>query len=263
MNQGWVVSMFTVRYKTSYYLRLHKPEIPRPISYPDNMDTVVVSIGGSVLVPDDDDNTYIVELAAVLKEVSEQVKLYVTVGGGRIARYYIRLGRDLGADESYLDDVGIEVSRINARMLIVALGDYAYHLPAKTFDEALSAAKDHKIVVMGGTHPGHTTDAVSAMLGERAGAVRVVNATSVDGVYTADPNLDPNAKKLDRIGFDELVRICMKVGAGAGPNVVFDPLGAKIVARSKTETRVVHGRELEELRKALLGQDFNGTIIRD
>lgn len=225
------------------------------------MDTVVVSIGGSILVPDDHDNTYIVELAGMLKDVAGQVRLFVTVGGGRIARYYIELGRNLGADESYLDDVGIEVSRINARMLIVALGDCAYHLPAKTFDEALSASKGHKIVIMGGTHPGHTTDAVSAMLGERAGAARLVNATSVDGVYTADPNKFPDAKKLDRIGFDELLRICLKVEGGAGPNVVFDPLGAKIVARSKIETRVVHGRNLVELKKALLGQEFEGTVI--
>ena len=101
------------------------------------------------------------------------------------------------------------------------------------------------------------------MLGERAGAARIVNATSVDGVYTADPNKFPDAKKLDRIGFDELVRICLQVAGGAGPNVVFDPLGAKIVARSKIETRVVHGRNLAELKKALLGQEFEGTVISD
>ncbi len=227
------------------------------------METVVVSIGGSVLVPDDHDNTYIIKLAKMLKDVSEKVRLFVVAGGGRIARYYIKLGRDMGADESYLDDVGIEVSRLNARMLIVALGDAAYHIPAKTFDEALSASKGHKIVLMGGTHPGHTTDAVSAMLGERAGAVRLVNATSVDGVYTSDPNKDPGAKKLDKLNFKELLSICLVVGGGAGPNVVFDPLGAKIVARSKIETRVVHGRDLAELKKALLGLEFKGTVISE
>jgi uridylate kinase len=225
------------------------------------MDTVVVSIGGSILVPDQDDNTYIVELAKMLKEVSQEIKLYVVVGGGRIARYYIKLGRGLGADESYLDDIGIEVSRLNARMLIIALGQYASHLPAKNFDEALSAAKDHKVVCMGGTHPGHTTDAVAAMLGERAGAKRLVNATSVDGVYTADPKKFPDAKKLDKLTFVELIKICMVSDPGAGPSVVFDPLGAKIVARSRIETRVVHGRDLPELKKAILGEKFKGSVI--
>ena len=197
----------------------------------------------------------------MLNKLSEKYRLFVVVGGGRIARYYIKLARSLGTDESYLDEIGIEVTRLNARMLIVALGENAYHLPAKTFDEALSASKGHKIVVMGGTHPGHTTDAVSAMLGERAGAVRLVNATSVDGVYTADPKKDPEAKRLANMNYKELLEICLKVEPGAGPNIVFDPLGAKIVARSKIETRVVHGRELAELRKAIEGQEFHGTII--
>ena len=226
------------------------------------METVVISIGGSILVPDQDDNTYIKELASMLNELSESFRIFVVVGGGRIARYYIKLARSLGADESYLDDVGIEVTRLNARMLICALGDSAYHLPAKTFDEALSASKGHKIVVMGGTHPGHTTDAVSAMLGERAGASRLVNATSVDGVYTEDPKKNPDAKHLAALSYNELLDICLKVKGGAGPNVVFDPLGPKLARRLERHGRVVHGRQLEELRKAIEGKDFHGTIIR-
>ncbi len=236
------------------YIGVNSPPIP--------MDTVVVSIGGSILVPDDDDKDYIVKLAKMLNRISGQVNLFIVVGGGRIARYYIKLGRSLGADESYLDEIGIQVTRLNARMLIIALGDSAYHVPAERFDEALSAAKNHKIVIMGGTHPGHTTDAVSAMLGERAGAVRLVNATSVDGVYTADPKKDPKAKRLESMPFERLIEICMKVAPGAGPNVVFDPLGAKIVARSGIETRVVQGRDLKELENAILGKKFHGTIIK-
>ncbi len=227
------------------------------------MENVVISIGGSILVPDDHDTSYIKELADMLLRIKKDAKLFIVVGGGRIARYYIRLGRDLGADESYLDDVGIAVTRLNARMLITALGDSAYHVPAVSFDEAIMAAKNHDIVIMGGTHPGHTTDAVSAMLGERVGAVRLINATSVDGVYTSDPKKDPDAKRLPTVSFSELVRICLQVEGGAGPNVVFDPLGAKIIARSGIETRIVHGRELVELEKAILGNDFHGTIVSD
>ena len=225
------------------------------------MQNVVISIGGSILVPDDHDTTYISELAEMLIKISKHVNLFIVVGGGRIARYYIKLGRDLGADESYLDDVGIEVTRLNARMLITALGKLANHAPAKNFDEAITASKNHEIVVMGGTHPGHTTDAVSAMLGERVGACRLINATSVDGVYTEDPKKNPNAQRLPVVSFDELIRICLQVEGGAGPNVVFDPLGAKIIARSGIETRVVHGRDLKELAKAILGQEFHGTVV--
>ncbi|MCK5038999.1 MAG: UMP kinase [Thermoplasmata archaeon] len=225
------------------------------------MQNVVISIGGSILVPDDHDTSYISELAEMLTRIAKTTKLFIVVGGGRIARYYIKLGRDLGADESYLDDIGIDVTRLNSKMLITALGKLAYHIPAKTFDEAMLASKNHEIVIMGGTHPGHTTDAVSAMLGERVGADRLINATSVDGVYTEDPKKNPDAKRLPIVSFDELIRICLQVEGGAGPNVVFDPLGAKIIARSGIETRVVHGRDLKELEKAILGQEFHGTIV--
>lgn len=227
------------------------------------MDKVVISIGGSILVPDDEDTKYIEDLAAMLKELAAKYKLYVVVGGGRIARYYIKIGRVLKADESYLDDMGIEVTRLNARLLIAALGDKAYHIPAKNFDEALNASKSHDIVVMGGTHPGHTTDAVSVMLGERVRADRLINATSVDGVYTADPKKDPDAKKIDKLTFKELLDIVMKVEGGAGPNVVFDHLGTQILARAKIPTCIVHGRDLEALRNAVEGKEFKGTIVKE
>ena len=107
------------------------------------METVVLSLGGSVLVKDENDTSYLRKLAKILIGVSATQKLYVVVGGGKIARYYIKEGRELGADESFLDEMGIEVTRLNARLLIVALGDHAYHVPPKNYDEALHAGRTH------------------------------------------------------------------------------------------------------------------------
>ncbi|HIH01833.1 TPA: UMP kinase, partial [Thermoplasmata archaeon] len=155
------------------------------------MDTVVLSLGGSVLVRDEDNTSYIRELAEMLLEVSESAKLFVVTGGGRIARYYIREARSFGAPESFLDEMGIEVTRLNARLLIAALGEHANHIPPVDYKEAVLAAKHNRIVVMGGVSPGITTDAVSSILAERVRADRLVNATSVDRVYTADPAKNP------------------------------------------------------------------------
>jgi uridylate kinase len=225
------------------------------------MDKVVISIGGSVLVPDEHDTKYIRALASMLKELSENCKIYIVTGGGRIARYYITSGRALGADEHYLDELGIEVTRLNARLLIKALGDHAYPKPAESFEEASKAGESHKIVVMGGTAPGHTTDAVSAILTEKVGAVRLVNATNVDGVYDSDPKKNDDAKKFDRMSYEQLRNVSLKKHDRAGPTVIFDPKGAEIIAKAKIPLYVCQGRDLDTLKNAILGKKFKGTIV--
>jgi len=227
------------------------------------VESVVLSLGGSVLIKDEaPDTAYIRALSKVLIGLSSKYKLFVVTGGGKIARHYISAGRDLGADESYLDEMGIEVTRLNARLMIIALGDRASHTPPKNYDEAVSAAKNHSIVVMGGVSPGITTDAVSALLAERVKAKRLVNATSVEGAYTEDPKKNPNAQLIPRMSHRELISLVSTTSAGAGPSTVFDPVGARVIERSKILLSIVNGRDLSNLREALEGNAFSGTLVQ-
>ena len=66
------------------------------------------------------------EYAAVLRQVSEKHRVFVVVGGGGEARRYIDAMRTLGVDEGTCDEIGILVTRLNATLLIAALGDSAY-----------------------------------------------------------------------------------------------------------------------------------------
>jgi len=226
------------------------------------METVVLSLGGSVLLKDDGpDTSYMRALSKLLIALSVKHKLYVVTGGGNIARQYIKAGRILGADESYLDEMGIEVTRLNARLMIIALRDWAYHSPPKNYEEAVHAGKNHSVVVMGGVSPGITTDAVSALVAERVKAKRLVNATSVDGAYTADPKKDPDAARIPRMSHRELVELVGTAPHGAGPNHVFDPVGARVLERSKISLAIVDGRDLTNLRNAIEGKRFNGTTV--
>lgn len=227
------------------------------------MEKVVVSLGGSVLVPGDDDARYLAELASLFREVSKQVKLFVVTGGGRIARYYIETGRALGIVERTLDGLGIEATRLNARLLGGALKGASNLTPASTYSEAARLARRRPIVLMGGTGPGHTTDRVSVSLARFVRASRIVNATSVDGVYTADPKQDPHARMLERITFEELVELAGGGRWSAGPSIVFDPVAAKILARERIPLAVVRGRDLTAVRHAILGLPFHGTSVSD
>lgn len=227
------------------------------------MDTVVVSIGGSILIQDKDDIGFFKKLAKALLDKSANHKLYVVTGGGKMAREYIHIGRELGASETYLDEIGIDITRLNARLLITALGEKAYHMPARIIEEALQAGRTNQIVVMGGLHPGFTTDAVSAMMAERVDAKWLVNATSVPGVFSADPRMNPDAKMIEKMTYDELITIVDKGERAAGPHIVFDPLAARIVKRSHIRTIVCDGRNLQALMSAIDGDGSAGTLISD
>ena len=228
------------------------------------MEKVVVSLGGSIIVPGEDDARRIRALARLFRDVSSRVKLFLVTGGGRVARYYIETGRALGIGERPLDEMGIAITRLNARLLAGALRGRANREPATSYAQAARLARRFPIVIMAGTQPGHTTDRVAASLARFVGAAWIVNATSVEGVYSADPSRNPNAKLLRRVSFEELVRLTRASASWkAGPNVVFDPVAARVVARDRTPLRVVSGRDLGSLRSAILGLPFRGTVVDD
>ena len=222
------------------------------------MNTVVVSVGGSIIISDEPNMDYLKQLTALLNRLSQHVKLYVIVGGGRIARRYIALGRDLGLDEDRLDQLGIDVTRVNARTIAYLLGTANTDIPHTT-DEAIRLSS--RIVVMGGTDPKHSTDTVGAELAEKTHAVRFVNATNVDGIYDKDPNKFPDAKQLKEVSIDQLIAQYGTQWGAAGKNIFMDEPALAIIKRAKIPTFVVNGKRLDQLECAIRGQPFDGTRI--
>ena len=179
-------------------------------------DRVVVSIGGSILIPDHEDSVFIKELAQMITELNKEVQLVVICGGGKIARYYTNTSAELGASVFEQDLLGIGTTRLNAKLLALALGDISStEIPLNAADAA-NMSVPGKVVVMGGTEPGHTTDAVASMVAKEMEADRVVNATSVDAVHTHRPKKKTrSAKRLGKILIKELGNWCTKYTAQA------------------------------------------------
>lgn len=220
---------------------------------------IVVSIGGSVLTSDLDPKR-IQKYANSIEQLAKDHIVYVIVGGGRVAREYIETARVLGANNAECDVIGIDITRINARLLISALDHCAYLEPATSYHEAAKAALTGQIVVMGGLIPGQTTDAVSAVLAEYVGADLLINATSVDGVYSSDPNMNKDAKKFDTMTPAQLVDVVMKIDMVAGSNSPLDSLAAKIIQRCGIKTIVIDGKEPNNIIEAAAGR-HSGTLI--
>lgn len=222
------------------------------------MKTVVVSIGGSVVLSDEADALFLKKLTALFKKISKENKLFVIVGGGKIARRYIQLGRELGFDEDTLDQIGIDVTRVNARIITNLLGVSNKEIPHTTND---ALKYNLPIVVMGGTDPRHSTDQVGAELAEKTNAVRFVNATNVDGIFDKDPNKFQDARQLREVTIDHLIAQYGTTWGAAGKNIFMDEPALEIIKRAKIPTFIVNGKRLDQLEKALRGQPFDGTTI--
>ena len=97
---------------------------------------IVVAIGGSILIHDYNAKMFKI-YSDILKDLSKEHELFVVVGGGKPAREYISVVRELGCGEAQSDAIGIEVTRINAQLLLSALGDSAYQKVPENFKEAL------------------------------------------------------------------------------------------------------------------------------
>jgi len=226
------------------------------------MKTVVISLGGSILLPELNKNR-IREYVPVLASIAAKHRLFVVVGGGGGARDYIDAARALGVDEGTSDEIGIMVTRLNATLLIAALGNAAYPKVAESHADAKKFAEGGKIVVMGGITPGQTTDAVAAVLAERVGADVFVNVTSVPGVYDKDPKKYKTARHFPALTPAELLEIVGKIGLSAGSHAPLDIIAARIVERSHIPLVVLDGTSPKNLSAAILTGKFEGTIVSE
>jgi len=222
---------------------------------------VVVRIGGSVLASPPDP-VVINKYVSLLKDLKRQGhEVVAVVGGGSIARNFIRIAEEMGLSESEQDEIAISVSRLIAQLLVKGLADLGSRVVPASIDEAVELLKRGEVVVMGGLKPGMTTDAVAAMLAERLGADLLVKATDQEGIYSKDPRKYPDAKKIDVLSFDDLFRLFEEDRHRAGIHQVLDPEAVQLLQKKRTRTIVVNGFNPENIALAVRGENI-GTVIQ-
>ena len=231
-------------------------------------EVVIVALGGSLMYDGGDiDQQWVQDASKIIHMTAAAgTKIGIVVGGGHLARENIGTARKSGVTDTFdLDLIGIAATRHNATAFSSALKtlgvNVAQNVP-ETTSEAAKSMQNHSVIVMGGTIPGHTTDAVSINLAVDSGAKRCTIATNVDFVYDKAPQLNPDAIPFEEMSLADLQAI---VGPpehrGAGPNVVIDPIGVQIAIDNNIELALLNGRKLERLAKCLAGETFRGTII--
>jgi len=224
------------------------------------MSKVVLKLGGLAFDPELS-GARVSRYVEVIRKFSRKNQLVVVTGGGPISRKYIAAARELGASEAICDQVGIHVSRVNARLLVAGLGDSAFPEIPEHLEDLLTYVTSGLVVVAGGFQPAQSTNGVAALAAEATGAELLVNATDVDGVYTADPHKDPKAKRLDEVSVEELMRILSTEGFRAGEYALMDPLSLRVIERSGIPVTITDGRDPSNIAKALLGKRIGTRVV--
>ncbi len=219
---------------------------------------IVIKLSGKVFGMDN--TKTLKDYATFLVKISKICQPIVVAGGGKIARHYISHARLSGADESTLDELGIEVSRLNAKLLIYALKNKVYPHPPTNLQEVRHAVDSGLIVVTGGLHPGQSTNATAALIAEKIHATIFLNATDVDGIYDSDPNKNKNAKKFKRVDLKNLRNLLIHEDFVAGGYDLMDIVALKVIERSKIKTRVLKA-DIKKLEKAIKGIPVGTEII--
>ena len=232
------------------------------------MTTHIIALGGSLLRPEESDERSawfgrLRQLAVHLEGNGR--KLGIVVGGGLPAREGITLARSSFTDSYRLDMVGIAATRLNASILQQALLDIGCDvcpiIPTST-DEAAELLSEHHIVIMGGTTPGHTTDAVAVALARDSGSAHLVIATNVSHVYDSDPRTNEDAKPFESMTLAELAEITGTEALEPGASAAVDPIAVKWAIEAGLKIAVLDGRNLSLLEDALEGRPFEGTLIQ-
>ena len=228
-------------------------------------ETIVMSVGGSLIVPDQIDTTFLKTLKdLVTSEATESGRRFIIIaGGGKTARrYQDAAGEVTELTRDDLDWLGIHSTHLNGHLLRTIFRDIAYHIMIKNPDEVLDVPEQYKVIIAAGYRPGCSTDLRAVQIAEKIGAKTVINLSNTDYVYTDNPHTNPEAQKIEDITWADFRKLIPEDWA-PGLSAPFDPVAAKVAERDNIEVAQLNGLRLDHLRDYLAGQPFVGTRIHN
>lgn len=222
--------------------------------------TIIMSLGGSVIVPDKIDVHFLKNFKKIInKYTGKGHKFAIICGGGRLARDYQKAASEISRQSNeYLDWLGIHATKMNAWFLKAIFGKDAERLIAD--DPRKKVNFSRKILIAGGWKPGWSTDYDAVLLAKNLNAKGIINMSNVDYLYDKDPKKFKDAKKIKIISWKGYRRISGDKWK-AGLNVPFDPIAAKEAEKSGLTVLVI-GKNLGNFENLLNGKKFEGTIIK-
>ena len=223
----------------------------------------MISLGGSLIVPYEIDFEFLKEFKQfILKRIEKGDRFILITGGGKTARKYQTAAENIvQIDDSDKDWLGIFATRINGHLLKIIFKDEANKILIEDVDMDLKDLEfNEKILIGSGWKPGFSTDNVAVLLAEKFNAEDVINLSNVEYVYSEDPRVNPDAKRYERICWDNFCKIVGDTWI-PGMSVPFDPIASKKCKEIKLKVAIINGRDLTSLNNYLDRKEFKGTLI--
>lgn len=240
-------------------MKKHQPRKNKKGANGKGKPTLVISLGGSLIVPDQINVAFLREFKSVIDDYSHQYKFILIAGGGRTARNYIQAASQVTQlTKDDLDWIGIHSTRLNAQLLRDIFRKKANRIVVKNPERVLPFKED--ILVAAGWRPGNSTDLVAVKLAEKFKIDTVINLSNIDYVYTADPRKDPKAKPMTNMSWVDFRKL---VGNKWDPGLSapFDPVASKLAHKLNLRVVIMNGNPLANLRHFLANKAFVGTVI--
>ena len=224
----------------------------------------IISLGGSIIVPDVIDHIFLNNFISWLKNRVEKGERFLIIcGGGATARLYQNSAQKINTDikKEDLDWIGIRGTSLNAELIRSGLGDLA---DTKILEKKIKIRydSDKPIILASGWHPGWSTDNIAVELAKIYKTKQIINLTNIDQVYDRDPREYPDAKTLSNLTWTEFLKL-IPTEWSPGLKTPFDPVAAAGAADQNLELVVINGHKLYELDRYLDDLPFTGTKIEN
>ncbi len=223
-------------------------------------ETVVMSLGGSIINPDDVDTSFLKKFRSLILKHSKKTRLVIVCGGGRTARRYNDAALKITKVDDYNRDlIGIRATKINAELVRAIFGKLAHKDVIEDPTKKIKTKKN--IIIASGWIPGFSSDMDAVLLAKQLKAKEVINLSNIAYAYTKDPKKYKDAKKIEQTTWKEFQKI---VGTKfrANSSFPFDPIASKLAKKTKLEVIIAKGTDLKNLNNILNKKKFKGTIIR-
>jgi uridylate kinase len=223
----------------------------------------VISLGGSIVAPAQVDTAFLKQFRDLIGEFlskDEKQRFILVVGGGGPARAWQNACREIKPDvkDEEADWIGVMATRLNAQLVKAILGEWCTQ-PVITNPTQVDPFTG-RILVASGWKPGFSSDYDAVLLAERFQAGTVINLSNIAQVYSEDPKINPNAKPIDAISWEDF-RAMVGEEWTPGKNVPFDPVASRHAAKLGLKVICAAGRDLPNLRLILEEKPFTGTVI--